>query len=417
MNPEYFAIGVIIIMAIGFVTEVVPVSVTAILACMSFAITGIISFPTAFSGFSSDTIMLIAGSMIVGNTLARTGCTQRMGKAIMKIVGPRERLALAVFMIMGGVISMFISNSGTMAMLLPVMRSAAASSGGAIRTKNLALPVGIAVLLGGSSTLVGSAPQLVSQAYLESNGLRPMALFDPGICGIPELIFAILFFTFLGHRFFLRETSHIIDRHFENSESNDQPRSKMIISLIILACMVAGFVAHIWTIGAVAVLCGAACIAFRCIPAKEAYKNIDWSSIIVIASCFGLSKGLAASGGAARIANTIIQLLGSNANPYVFLFSIAIFYFILANMMSHTALLALSLPLFVPLAGHFHIDPSLLVRAMTWFVCASMLSPLGAASYSMTMTEGYSFASYIRLGFIPNLVFFAIVIAVVAIQL
>ena len=106
MTPEILiSFGIILLMIVGFVTEILPLSVTAFLGCLAFYITGIIDKSAVFSGFSNDIIYMIAGTMIVGEAMFQTGAAQFIGKKIIKAVGYDERRMIFVLVLAGGLLS------------------------------------------------------------------------------------------------------------------------------------------------------------------------------------------------------------------------------------------------------------------------------------------------------------------------
>ena len=82
---------IILLMIIGFVGEIFPLWVTALMGCLSFFVTGIIDKSAVFSGFSNDTVFMIAGTMIVGEAMFQTGAAQFIGKRIIKAVAVQTR--------------------------------------------------------------------------------------------------------------------------------------------------------------------------------------------------------------------------------------------------------------------------------------------------------------------------------------
>ena len=113
--------AIILLMIVGFVSEIFPLSVTAMLGCLAFFVTGIIDSSTVFSGFSNDIVFMIAGTMIVGEAMFQTGAAQFIGKKIIKAVGYDERRMIFVLILAGGLLSAFTSNSSVMAMFLPLI--------------------------------------------------------------------------------------------------------------------------------------------------------------------------------------------------------------------------------------------------------------------------------------------------------
>lgn len=418
MTPEILiSLGIILAMILGFVTEVLPLSVTALLGCLAFYVTGIIDKATVFSGFSNDIIFMIAGTMIVGEAMFQTGVAQFIGKKIIRAVGYDERRMLFVLILAGGSLSAFTSNSSVMAMFLPLIRSVAASSEGRIKAKHIVMPVGISTMVGGACTLVGSTPQLVSQGLLESNGLRPMTFFELGITGIPLLVMLALWFSTLGYKPLVRSVAYmpdvpeyLKDMRADAEETTANP--KMYVCFVIIIAMVAAFLAGIWTVGVVASLAAMACIVTGCLSAKTAYAKMSWSSIVIVGSTLGVAKGLNASGAAGYIANGLVKAIGTDASVLVVMAVFGLMVVIMSNLLSHTATISLLVPIFIPLAQQMGLDPTLFVYAITCFVMCGYATPLGVSSYAMTLAEGYSFRDYQKIGGPFNIIAYVFLVLV-----
>jgi anion transporter len=420
MTPEIIISFIILILMIaGFITEVFSLSVTAMLGCLAFAITGIIDHKTAFSGFSNDIIFMIAGTMVVGEAMFQTGAAQFLGERIIKAVGQNERRMMFVLILSAGLLSAFTSNSSVMAMFLPLIRSVAASSNGRIKARHLVMPVGISTMVGGGCTIVGSTPQLVTQGLLSDGGYRTLTFFELGYVGFPLLILLALFYSTIGYKLVCRATSYMPDvpeymNEMKPSDSKEASKvnPKMYVCFAILAVMVAGFLAGIWTVGTVATLAALICVVTGCISTKVAFNKMGWNALIIVGATLGVAKGLNESGAARYIANLIVNALGDNAGIVMLLFVVGFMCVIMSNLLSHTATISLLIPIFIPVANQMGIDPTLLSFAITCFVACGYSTPLGVASYGMTLAEGYKFTDYFKIAGAFNLIAFIIMVLI-----
>ena len=116
----------------------------------------------------------------------------------------------------------------------------------------------------------------------------------------------------------------------------------------------------------------------------------------------GVGKGLTNSGAAEWLANLVAGIVGGNASPFIVLIVVGILFTIMGNFMSHTSILTLMLPVFIPVAAALNLDVTVFVYAITMFVNAACSLPLGKASYTMTMAEGYSMMDYFKATWMIN---------------
>ncbi|NKI31282.1 SLC13 family permease [Croceivirga thetidis] len=191
----------IIILAITIVLFIwgkFPPDVVALIAMLSLFLTGILTAEEALSGFSNATVIMIAALFIIGEGLSRTGWTALAGQ---KFVSWAERSVpkLLVIVTLGAsVLSGFVSNTGTVAALLPVTVSAAWSAG--TLPSKLLMPVAFGSNTGGLLTLTGTPPNIIASNTLIENGLEGFSFFEFALIGIPLLIITVLYFRYVGYR-------------------------------------------------------------------------------------------------------------------------------------------------------------------------------------------------------------------------
>lgn len=412
-------LGILVVAFILFITEVFPLPVSAMLTVIAYAATGIISFDTAFAGFSNDLTMLIIGAMIVGLAMAETGATRYLGVKVIRIVGYNEKKLLLVFMILSAAVSMFMANSGVMAMMMPLVAAVSAASKGNVKAKHLSMPIGIAVMIGGGSTLVGSTSQLVPQGLLGEAGYRQFSMFELGIAGLPALIIVIIYFMTFGYKLLCKTTEKIPDPDYSQATEIEDVRftKKMGLVFFALALMVLGFIFDVFTNGTVAILAASFCICTKCITAKKAFSSLGWGPVITIAACLGIGNALSSSGAAEYVADLIVGMLGEDPSALLILTAIGIFCVIVGNLMSHTPSLTVLATVFIPMAVKLGLDPTLFAFALTSFNTLCFSTPLVASSYSMTLADGYGFKDYVIICIIPNILCMIMVIAVTMIRM
>ena len=203
MESSTIAIIITIITIISFVLEKIPLAMTAMIASLAM---GIIlpemKLADVYSGFSSTTVMMVAGMCVVGDALFKTGMANKIGKAIGgSSLAKNERMFTIAVVICCTIMSSFLSNSGTIAMWMPLIAAVAAKSHGAIRSKMVILAAGIACAVGGAGTLVGSTSQQTANAVLMGvagyeDGL---SLFDQTKIMIPLCLIMIVYFATVGY--------------------------------------------------------------------------------------------------------------------------------------------------------------------------------------------------------------------------
>ncbi len=195
MTTTFIILGITIVL---FVWGRWPADLVAVLSLLALALSGVIGTSDALAGFGNPTVVMIAALFVVGEGLSRTGVTGWGGKKLLEVArGSRTRLLVVVMLGTAG-LSAFISNTGTVATLLPAVVAAAWSVGS--MPSRFLIPLAFAANTGGLLTLTGTPPNIVVAQTLEQSGLRPFSFFEYALIGGPLLIAAVVYMALVGRR-------------------------------------------------------------------------------------------------------------------------------------------------------------------------------------------------------------------------
>ena len=247
MSESTLCIIITVITMLLFIGRVFPMAVTAMLCSLAMGILlPSVKLSAIYSGFGSAPVCMIAGMMIVGDALFQTGVAQKIGVALSKMkMFQNERIFTVMVVTVCVLMSAFMSDSGCIAMWMPIIAAVAAGSKGKIHSKMVIMPAGIACIVGGATTLVGSTSQNTANSFLmQTPGFEAgMGVFDvTKVMWIVDLLM-ILYFATIGYDITKKTlkpgSPHFNDGNtFANSSSDvdatantDVPKSKQIISL------------------------------------------------------------------------------------------------------------------------------------------------------------------------------------------
>ena len=153
---------------IMFMLEKIPLGVTSMIVCVGLVVTGVLDWKTAFSGFIDSNVILFVAMFIVGGALFETGMANKIGGVVTHFAKTEKQLIVAI-MIIVGVMSGFLSNTGTAAILIPVVIGIAAKSG--YSRSRLLMPLVFAAALGGNLSIIGAPGNLMGVNALQEMGL------------------------------------------------------------------------------------------------------------------------------------------------------------------------------------------------------------------------------------------------------
>ena len=182
---------ILLISAILFVSGKVRSDLVAICALLALLLCQVLTPAEGLSGFSNTTVIMMVGLFIVGGGIFQTGLAKMIGSKVMTLAGNSEIRLFLLVMIVTSAIGMFVSNTGTVALMLPIVVSMAAAAGTSPR--RLLMPLAFASSMGGMMTLIGTPPNLIVSDTLESAGYEPLAFFSFLPVGLVTLVVGILY--------------------------------------------------------------------------------------------------------------------------------------------------------------------------------------------------------------------------------
>ena len=152
-----------------FMWEKIPLGLTSMIVCVGLVVTGVLEWQTAFAGFIDSNVILFVAMFIVGGALFETGMANKIGGIVTHFAKTERQLIVAIMVIVG-VMSGFLSNTGTAAILIPVVIGIAAKSG--YSRSRLLMPLVFAAAMGGNLTLIGAPGNMIAQSGMEGIGLK-----------------------------------------------------------------------------------------------------------------------------------------------------------------------------------------------------------------------------------------------------
>lgn len=164
MDGVTITLAFLVFAIIMFVWEKIPLSITAMIVAVGLVLTGVITPKEAFAGFVDSNVLLFMAMFIVGAAFFETGMAQQVGGLVTKFA-KTERLLIVAVMTITGVMSGFLSNTGTAAVLIPVAIGLAQKAG--FKKAKFLLPLVLASAMGGNLSLIGAPGNMIAQSGLD----------------------------------------------------------------------------------------------------------------------------------------------------------------------------------------------------------------------------------------------------------
>ena len=416
MSPAIITLLFLAFAIVMFVTEKIPLGLTSMIVCVGLVITKVLDVKTAFSGFIDSNVILFVAMFIVGGALFETGMANEVGGIVTKFAKSERSLIIAIMVIVG-LMSGVLSNTGTAAILIPVVIGIAAKSG--FKRSRLLMPLVFAAAMGGNLSLIGAPGNMIAQSTLEQVGLS-FGFFEYAIVGLPILAAGILFYATIGFRLLPNHDTTDDGSVFDDTKDfSSVPQWKKTLSLVILVATLLGMIFED-QIGIK--LCVTGCVGAilliltGVISEKDALKSIDLKTIFLFGGTLSLASALKETGAGQMIADKVIGALGANPSPYVLTFVVLVLCCAMTNFMSNTATTALMAPICLSIAQGMGADPRAVLMACVIGGSCAYATPIGMPANTMVVgAGGYKFMDYVKSG-LP-LIFISLVVSMIVLPI
>jgi sodium-dependent dicarboxylate transporter 2/3/5 len=403
MTPAIKALLVLAVVALLFVTEAIPLAVTAMSGAIAMGIIGVIPIKTVFSGLSNSTVVLFAGMFVIGASMFHTGLAQKIGETVVRFTGKSENGLMFGTMFIAAALSSVTSNTGTTAALLPVIIGVCAVA--KIPASRQLMPLAFGAGLGGIITLVGTPPNIIAAGALKNAGYAPFGFFEFAWIGIPLTVVGILYMMFIGkHLLPKAELSSEItvdaDAAAEAKAGTHDPKKMWISGLILLAVVVVMALDLKSLPLEVAAIIGAIlAVLLGCLKEKQAYQGIDWVTIFLFAGMMPIATGIDKSGAGKLIADAVVNGMGGSPSPLLITAVLFALSAGLTQFMSNTAATALLAPIGISIAKGLGASPSAVLMAIAVAASCAFATPVGTPPNTIVLGPGgYKFMDYVKAG-------------------
>ena len=449
LSPEgWTAAAVAVLMAVWWLTEAVPIPVTALLPLVLFPVTGLATMQDAATPYANEVIFLFMGGFFLATAMEKWQVHRRLALGIMARVGTSPRRLVLGFMVATGFISMWINNTATTAMMLPIALAVGAmfrpdgDEGriGAPYNFGIALMLGIAYAssIGGVATLIGTAPNaLFAAAAFELEGLR-IGFVEWMIVGVPVAATMIPLAWLVLVRIYppgaLRgDAAAVLER--EMNSLGPPNRGERFVTATFAVTVLAWLLRAPKDVGAFTVpgvatllpgvtdatIAITAAVVLFVVPVGERWSEpaldwatasrIPWGVLLLFGGGLSLADAMADTGLAAWIGGSVAALSGA---PTVVMVGAAVALFIfLTEVTSNTAVTAMAMPVMAGVAVTLGLPPAALMAAVAISCSMAFMLPAGTPPNAIVFSSGYlTIGQMARVGLWVNLL--AIVVITLA---
>lgn len=422
----------------AWVTEVIPIAVTALLIAPLLVVTGVADAKESFRHYADPLLYLFVGGFFIAEAMSKHGLDRRIAKSIVTLRGVgtsplRIRLAL---MVAGGLLSMWISNTAAAAILVPILFGLLGERRGSMATGAI-LAVVYACSVGGLGTLVGSPPNVITVRLLKEAGAE-LSFLDWMSIGVPTtLVVGATIFAVTRWRFPTAEPrpSEAVDERPPPELFNDVParwsRGEIVTAFAFGIAVIGWVFPGVWsaanlpgaaTLGSVlhpgVVAIFASSVLFlagdgegdRVLPWSRATR-IDWGIILLFGGGIALGTQLVETGLASAMSGGFIALTGIG-NLWALTAAACVFTIFFTEICSNTASANMLVPLVVSIATELGVSPVPPALAVGLAASCAFMLPIATGPNAIAYSTGrVSQGQMIQVGLLLNLLSAALVLA------
>ena len=408
MDPAITTLCVLAVAAFLFVTELIPLAVTAMAACTALGILGVLPSKQVYAGLSNSTVVLFGGMFVIGAAMFKTGLAEAVGLWVVNKAGTGEVKLMGAVMLVTIILSSVSSNTGTVACLMPVIIGIANAAN--IPASKELMPLAIAANVGGTITMIGTPPNVIVTGALSAAGLPSFGFFEFALIGVPLSIVVLIYMLTIGRKTIPIKNAGAMDDEAvkaakeEAGASDDaapKSKTKMWISGLILIGVVAAMALNLKTVPlqTAAVTGAILCVITGCLKEKEAYAGIDWVTIFLFAGMLSVATAMDKTGAGKLIADTVVGMMGENPNPIVLCAVLYLISNVLTQFMSNTASAALLAPIGISIAQSIGADPKPVLMSIGIAASMAFATPMATPPNTLVLGPGgFSFNDYVKVG-------------------
>ena len=408
MDPAITTLCVLAVAAFLFVTELIPLAVTAMAACTALGILGVLPSKQVYAGLSNSTVVLFGGMFVIGAAMFKTGLAEAVGLWVVNKAGTGEVKLMGAVMLVTIILSSVSSNTGTVACLMPVIIGIAQAAN--IPASKELMPLAVAANVGGTITMIGTPPNVIVTGALSAAGLPSFGFFEFALIGVPLSVIVLAYMLTIGRKTIPIKSAGAMDadaveaaKKEAGAGDDDAPKSKtkMWISGLILLGVVAAMALNLKTVPlqTAAVTGAILCVITGCLKEKEAYAGIDWVTIFLFAGMLSVATAMDKTGAGKLIADTVVNMMGEHPNPIVLCAVLYLISNVLTQFMSNTASAALLAPIGISIAQSIGADPKPVLMSIGIAASMAFATPMATPPNTLVLGPGgFNFNDYVKVG-------------------
>lgn len=398
-----YTLAILVCISMLWTFGMIPLAVTALLVPILLTAFGIFTATEALAPFADPVVFLLVGGLIIAETFRRNSMDKRLSYFLVNAAKGNIKRTLIALMLAAALLSMWISNTATVALLIPVALGVASHAGeGRVKVAAIFLiGIAMATAFGSLSTIIGSPTNAITSALLSQE--VSWTFVDWAIIGIPVALGCLALVYLL-----LPLAMHMPKGELDTEEVRERlkalgPMKRMEKTVLVIfgativlwifgseIASATGLPGGLANAGIIALLSAVAMFLVGAVKWDDA-KNIAWDVFLIIGAGLALGEALGATGAAEFLAQGLASIAGGYS-LIVTMLVFALLSFILTTFLSNTATAALLVPIAISTSATLGMDPKFLALTVGMVASISLITPVGTPP----VTLAYSTNTFTR---------------------
>lgn len=390
------AIAVFGLSLVLWVTHLLPLAITGLLAIVLIALMGVMTSKEVYALFGNEAVFFILGALILASGILKTGLSSRLALIILNLFGSSSRSLVAGIFLTSAFLSFWMPEHAVAAMMFPIVLEIARG----LNLKPLESNYGKALfislawgaIIGGVATFLGGARNPLAIAILNETTGRTIGFFEWMLAVVPiVLVLLAVAYTLISISFrggseeIGRAKKLIIEKKIKLGRVTYEEYMVGIIMIVTIFSWM--FFSNSIGIANIAILSVVALFVFKLVSWKDVELYVNWGIILMYGGAICLGAAITKSGAALWAGDFLIGSWVST--PFTMIVVFALLAILLTECVSNTAIVAILLPLGISLSKSFGIDPKIMTYAVAVPAGFAFILPMGTPPTAIALSSGY----------------------------
>ncbi|MDZ7360565.1 MAG: DASS family sodium-coupled anion symporter [candidate division KSB1 bacterium] len=390
------AVAIFVVCTIFYVTNVIPLMITSLLAVILFPLTGVLDAKTTFALFGNEAVFFILGAFILASPFMRSGLSKRIALAVLRRFGVSPRALLLGILLLSAFLSCWMSEHAVAAMLFPIVIEITDCLGlSPIKSrfgKAIFLALAAGCIIGGITTFLGGARAPLAVGMLREATGQTISFTPWALAALPTTLLLLVSAYFLYLLLYPPEVANV-----ENAQDMLERRERELgrisrreigVGLLTVGTIIAWmFLGEQFGLAKIAIIAVVIAFVFKLTEWQEVEEDVNWGVFLMYGGAICLGYAMEKTGGAEWLAR---HTLGAFVeSPVLLIAAISFLSIALTELLSNSAVVALLMPVALSMGHHLGIDPRIMTMVVAIPSGLGFMLPLGTPATAIAFSSGF----------------------------